>query len=215
MNTHSVNHAISPFRPPSIILLTMPLQAADPEHWINILWLFWVVLWTAVAFTAKRTRTEEPAGARILYLIPIVLAAVLIFSPALRVGPLTQRFVPHSLALQWVGVAMTALGIAFTFWARVHIGRNWSGRVVIKEQHELIRTGPYASVRHPIYTGLLLAVAGTALAIGELRAVIAFALAAVHFVQKAKREERFMSREFGEEYARYRSQSGMLLPRLR
>jgi protein-S-isoprenylcysteine O-methyltransferase Ste14 len=193
----------------------MHLYFADPQHYVNILWLFWVVLWTALAFTAKRTRTEEPAGARILYLIPIVLAAMLIFSPAFRVGPLTHRFVPQSLALQWVGVAMTALGIAFTFWARIHIGRNWRSRVVIKEQHELVRTGPYASVRHPIYTGLLLALAGTALAIGELRAVLAFALAAVHFVQKAKREERFMSQEFGEEYASYRSQTGMLLPRMR
>ena len=193
----------------------MPLQLADPKHWINILWLFWVVLWTAVAFTAKRTRTEEPAGARILYLIPIVFAAMLIFSPAFRVGRLTHRFVPQSFALQWVGVAMTALGIAFTFWARIHIGRNWSGRVVIKEQHELIRTGPYASVRHPIYTGLLLALAGTALTIGELRAVIAFALAAVHFIQKAKREEGFMAQEFGEEYASYRQQTGMLIPKMR
>jgi len=191
------------------------LNLTDPKQWLTILWIFWLLLWMVAAVRVKRTRTEEPAGARIAYLIPIILAAMLLFGRAFRVGPLSLRFLPQIAWLEWTGVALAAFGIAITFWARVHIGRNWSGRVVIKEQHELIRSGPYTLVRHPIYTGLLLALAGTALTIGELRALFAVALAAVHFVQKAKREENFMSQEFGEEYTRYRSETGMLLPRLR
>jgi protein-S-isoprenylcysteine O-methyltransferase Ste14 len=111
-------------------------------------------------------------------------------------------------------VALTALGIGFTVWARVHIGRNWSARVVIKEQHELVRSGPYALVRHPIYTGLLLAIAGTALVTGEWRGVLALALATVGFFVKAKREENILSREFGEDFELYRQQTGMLLPKV-
>jgi len=187
----------------------------DPSRWISILWTTWLVLWMVAAFSVKRTRTQEPTVARLLYLVPILLGAMLLFSPAFRVPPLTNRFLPQTLPLEWAGVALTALGIAFTFWARAHIGRNWSGRVVIKEQHELIRSGPYAFVRHPIYAGLLFALLGTALTVGEWRAPIALVLAAFHFFQKAKREEQFMSQEFGEQYARYCSETGMLLPKLR
>jgi protein-S-isoprenylcysteine O-methyltransferase Ste14 len=186
-----------------------------PLGWVNLLWGVWALVWVLSALTAKRTRTGEPAFSRLLYLIPIIVAAMLLFAPEFRVGVLVRRFAPPSPALQWTGAAFTTLGIAYTFWARIHLGRNWSGQVVIKEQHELIRTGPYSSVRHPIYTGLLLGLAGTALVIGEVRALIALALITYHFIRKARREEAFMSQEFGEEYARYRSQSGMLLPRFR
>ena len=197
------------------MLLHVNFNPADPGSWIGILWFAWALIWVLAAFTAKRTRREEPAGARLAYLIPVILAALLLFSHSFRTGPLTLRVVPASPPVEWAGVGLTALGIAFTFWARIHLGRNWSGRVVIKQEHELIRTGPYTRVRHPIYTGLLLAIFGTALAMGELRAFLALALAAVHFVRKAKREESFMSQEFGEEYAEYRSRTGMLIPKFR
>jgi hypothetical protein len=75
-----------------------------------------------------------------------------------------------------VGAALTALGLSFTSWARVHLGRNWSGTVTLKDDHALIRTGPYRRVRHPIYSGALLALAGTVLAVGQWRGVIALAL---------------------------------------
>ena len=198
------------------MILHENFNPADPASWMGLCWFAWALIWLLAAFTAKRTRAREPILSRILYLIPIVIAAELLFWPRLHLAPaLAERFVPHDLALQWIGVALTSVGIAFTFWARFHLGRNWSGQVVIKEQHELIRTGPYALVRHPIYTGLLLALFGTALVIGEVRALLAMVLAGVHFFRKARREEGFMSQEFGEDYARYRSQTGMLLPRVR
>jgi len=190
-------------------------QPQDPSSWLQMLWMVWFVVWMIAAFTSKRTRTAERPLSRIVYLIPIIFGVLLLFSPEFRIGFLVARFLPPILAAQWMGVALVALGIAYTFWARAHLGRNWSGQVVIKERHELIRSGPYASVRHPLYTGLLLALFGTALVIGEVRALLALALIAYHFIRKAKREEGFMSQEFGEEYASYSSQTGMLIPRLR
>jgi len=182
---------------------------------MGLLWSGWVLIWLLASFTTKRTRTRESLSSRLMYGIPIVFAALLLFSPALRRSFLVTSLLPHSAALQWIGVALLALGVAFTFWARFHLGRNWSGQVVIKEQHELIRSGPYASVRHPIYTGLLLALFGTVLVVGEVRALLALLLAAVHFYRKARREEGFMTQEFGEQYASYRQQTGMLIPRIR
>ena len=103
-------------------------------------------------------------------------------------------------------------GIAFAVWARQYLGRNWSGTVTVKQDHELIRTGPYRLVRHPIYTGLLLAILGTAVAFGEWRGLLAFALLTGSLLLKLRVEERFMSESFPEPYARYRAEVPALIP---
>ena len=107
---------------------------------------------------------------------------------------------------------MLAAGLGFAVWARRCLGRNWSGIVTVKQGHELIRSGPYALVRHPIYTGLLLAILGTASAIGEWRGLIAFVLITAGFVLKLRIEEDFISETFGEQYARYRAEVPALIP---
>jgi protein-S-isoprenylcysteine O-methyltransferase Ste14 len=112
-----------------------------------------------------------------------------------------------------LGAILTAAGVAFAIWARRHIGKNWSAQVTIRQEHELIRSGPYARIRHPIYTGLLLAVAATAIAIGEYRAIVAFAVIAIGFVVKAKREEAFLATQFGPAFDEHRRQTGFFLPR--
>jgi protein-S-isoprenylcysteine O-methyltransferase Ste14 len=190
-------------------------QVVDPSLFISILWCFWVVIWLLASRGVKKVRVVESPATRVSYLLPKIFTAMLLFSNLFRFGVLRQRFIPDIVAVGWAGVALTALGIAFTVWARVHIGKNWSARVVIKEQHELVRSGPYRFVRHPIYTGLLIAIAGTALVIGEWRALFALAFAIVGFTAKARREEDIMTYEFGDEYVRYRGETGMLLPKLR
>ena len=112
-----------------------------------------------------------------------------------------------------LGALLTAAGVGFAIWARRHIGKNWSGQVTIRKEHELIRTGPYAHIRHPIYTGMLLAVAGTAIAIGEYRAIVAFAVIAIGLVVKARREESFLATQFGPAFDEHRRQTGFFLPR--
>src|SRR3954468_1947329 len=185
---------------------------SDPSSYVGLLWVAWVVIWIIAARRVKKVRAHEATSTRVAYLLPKILTALLLFSPIFRRGFFGERFIGFSPAAQWTGVALTALGIAFTIWARVHIGRNWSARVVIKQQHELVRSGPYRFVRHPIYSGLLIAITGTALVIGEWRAVLALGFAIVGFMAKAKREEQIMTYEFGDEYVRYRSQTGMLIP---
>ena len=217
MSAHSVKNCFcgEPFIIESAFFMVMRSNFADPSAYIVLLWVLWLGIWIVASFRVKKVRAHEPTSTRMAYLLPKILTALLLFSPVFRRGVLSQRFLGFSPAAQWIGVVLTALGILFTIWARVHIGRNWSARVVIKEQHELIRTGPYRFVRHPIYTGLLIAILGTALVTGEWRGVFALAFAIFGFAWKAKREEEMLSGEFGDEYTRYRNETGMLIPRLR
>jgi protein-S-isoprenylcysteine O-methyltransferase Ste14 len=127
-------------------------------------------------------------------------------------GPLGIRVIPRNLFLGYLGLALTVGGIAFAIWARFYIGRNWSGRVTIKKDHQLIRSGPYSIVRHPIYAGFIVALTGTVIAIGQIRAILALAVVVWGLRCKSKLEEQFMSEQFGEEYARYRQEVKSLIP---
>ncbi len=118
-----------------------------------------------------------------------------------------------SAAVQWTGAVLAAVGVGFAIWARRHLGTNWSGVVTLKEGHELIRTGPYRRIRHPIYTGMLLALFGTVIEIGRVAGLIAFAIAWASFTMKARREESFLAEEFGEQFDVHRKESGMFLPK--
>jgi protein-S-isoprenylcysteine O-methyltransferase Ste14 len=102
--------------------------------------------------------------------------------------------------------------LAFAVWARRHIGSNWSGTVTVKTDHVLVRTGPYGWARHPIYTGLLTAILGTAIARGDLRGLLGVVLCTIAFVIKLRIEERWMREVFGEEYRRYSKEVPALVP---
>src|ERR1700686_2537488 len=169
---------------------------------IGALWIIWMIGWIAAASDVKRTRWREPARTRALHAIPIVLCAVLLMAPRWLPLVLTARFAPAGPALALCGTVIVALGLGFAGWARWHLGRNWSGWVTVKDDHALICTGPYRFIRHPIYSGLLLAIAGTALATGEWRGVLAVACAVLGFVLKLRIEEARM-RETFPEYDRY------------
>jgi len=173
---------------------------------IAALWLTWFVYWVAAARSAKPTQWREPVGKRLLHGVPLLLAVVLLVAPRGLPPVLLLRFAPGSAALLLIGAGAVAAGLGFAVWARVALGRNWSGQVVVKQDHALVRIGPYRLVRHPIYTGLLLAVAGTALAIGEWRGALATGLVLFAIVVRIGAEEREMRRLFPE-YERYRSET--------
>jgi protein-S-isoprenylcysteine O-methyltransferase Ste14 len=177
-----------------------------------ILWLAWLAYWFLAAFNVKATRRRERFSSLILNRGLLVIGALLLAFERQRLPWLSARFLPPSAAFYWIGLALVAVGLAFSVWARRHLGRNWSGIVTVKQDHELVRSGPYGLVRHPIYTGLLLAILGTAVAIGEWRALIAFALMTIGLVLKLRTEERFMSETFGEQYALYRAEVPALIP---
>jgi protein-S-isoprenylcysteine O-methyltransferase Ste14 len=176
------------------------------------LWLALGIFWLAGAVTAKRSaRTQSPAS-RLLQITPEIAAFFLLFGRVRWPSWLRSSFTPDSLTSAWIGLALTAAGIAFAIWARLWIGRNWSGRVTIKEEHELIQNGPYAIVRHPIYSGFLLAILGTAIVHDELRSLLALPLATLGWTFKLRMEETFMTQQFGSAYLDYKRRVKALVP---
>ena len=121
-----------------------------------------------------------------------------------RTGARRTIFAQLSL-VYGIGACIVVAGLAFTVWARIHLGRNWSGTVTLKYGHELVRSGPYRIVRHPIYTGLLVAFAGSAIARGEWRGIVAVFIAFAALWRKLRLEERWMVETFGNEYLEYRA----------
>jgi len=176
------------------------------------LWLAWVSYWVVAAFGAKTTRWRESLASRLSHVLPLALGVALIAWPRLHVGWLPRAPLPHGPVRSGTALVLVAAGLAFTVWARMHLGGNWSGSVTEKEGHELVRSGPYALVRHPIYTGLLVALLGSAVACGELRAVLGLGVVAAAFTRKLRIEERFMRERFPEEYPRYCAQVPALIP---
>jgi protein-S-isoprenylcysteine O-methyltransferase Ste14 len=190
------------------------MDFSSPREWINALWILFALYWLISAFKRKKTKRRESWGQRLVYVLPLAGASWLLLRPAAHYGWLGARFVPASPLSEWTGVLLTAAGVAIAFWARWHLGANWSGVVTLKEGHELIRTGPYRAIRHPIYTGILLALFGTAVAAGEVRGLLAVAIAWVSFYSKARREESFLRQEFGEKFGMHARQTGMFLPKI-
>jgi protein-S-isoprenylcysteine O-methyltransferase Ste14 len=176
------------------------------------MWLAWVLIWVAFSHNVKTTVRREPIGSRLLHVVPLVLAGVLIFLPQFPIAILARRFLPLSDWPFWCGAVLALGGFLFTIWARIHIGRNWSGTVTLKEGHELVKTGPYRWVRHPIYTGLLLAFIGSAIARAEWRGILAVALAMAALWRKLRMEERWMREQFGRDYEEYSRQVAALIP---
>jgi hypothetical protein len=124
-----------------------------PEAIIRGAWLALGLYWLAASITKKVARKRQPSGERLFHLIYMTFAFVLLWRNDPRFGLLNNSFLPDTMLKARVGAAITVLGVAFAIWARWHIGRNWSAEVTIKKDHKLIRTGPYAHIRHPIYTG--------------------------------------------------------------
>ena len=177
------------------------------------MWLAWAVFWTVAARHTKPARWRESIASRVLHVVPLLACAVLLAAPRWLPPILSARVEPAGRLLPVLGAVIIAAGLGFAVWARAHLGRNWSGIVTVKEGHVLVRTGPYRVVRHPIYSGLLLALTGTAMAIGEWRDVLAVIFALIGFLWKIQVEEKRMRENFPE-YADYRRQTAALIPLL-
>ena len=114
-------------------------------------WYLFAGVWAITALRVKRTKARETSVDRLITLVVVVIAFNLLFAQWPRIGPLRLRFLPESPRVAWAGIAVTWLGVAVAVWARYCLGEYWSARVTLKEGHQLIRTGPYARIRHPIY----------------------------------------------------------------
>jgi protein-S-isoprenylcysteine O-methyltransferase Ste14 len=182
------------------------------------LWLAFILGWLALAqFNKKASRTTPWRRRAWAIRLPIIVA-VLIFTWYRRhIGARPSPLMRHWLALhpdiagQWLGVGLILLGFACAFWARLYLGRNWGMPMSLREGHELVTSGPYAYVRHPIYSGLILATIGSTLAVG-LVWVLPFVLSLAYFIVSARTEEQMMITQFPDTYPAYRRRTKMLIP---
>ena len=184
-----------------------------PQQVIYASWLLFAFYWLIAAIGVKRTAKRQNPAERALYIVFMAAGFFLLYQENPNWGPLNRRFLPDKLWIGWLGCGICAAGVLFAIWARRTIGKDWSAEVQIKEGHRLVRSGPYAHIRHPIYTGLLLATLGTALLIGEYRGLLAVAMFLVGFARKARKEESFLAAEFGLAFEEHRRHTGFFLPR--
>lgn len=179
---------------------------------IYAIWIGLLLLWLLWSLRVKRVQRRAPPASRIVEVLVVVAGFWLMFA---RVFPFPWLETPlwnDGVAAGIAGLAVTIAGVAFAIWARYALGGNWSGQVTVKHDHELQRSGPYAIVRHPIYSGLLLALLGTAIVIGEIRGLIGVALAGIGWRLKSLTEERLMTEEFGAQYIDYKREVRALIP---
>jgi protein-S-isoprenylcysteine O-methyltransferase Ste14 len=178
-------------------------------------WCLIGALWIGSSVFTRPAQRTEGLAARLVQFIGGTIALALYFYPRLPVGPLNRQLLPHSLVSLIAGLTFCFLGWALAIWARICLASNWSGSVTLKQGHTLVQRGPYAVIRHPIYSGLLLALLGTAMVQGLARSFAGLVLLAVLWLTKADAEEQLLRSAFGDLYSGYQARTGALLPRLR
>ena len=176
------------------------------------MWIGFCAYWAAMSTRVKVTERRESLPSRFVRQILMVCAIALVALPGVPIPILEQRFLPPGLWRFWTGAAITAVGLLFAVCGRHHLGSNWSQSVTVKQNHELITSGPYSLVRHPIYTGLLLGFLGSAVARGEWRGLLAVALLFGVLWRKLRLEEKWMRAQFGDVYESYSRQVAALVP---
>jgi protein-S-isoprenylcysteine O-methyltransferase Ste14 len=174
---------------------------------VGLVWAAWFVYWMVTAVRSKpAVRVELRHGV----LPRLAVAAVVLLGVRYGVG-LGLGTKPGSAALVWLGVALVFAGLVITVWARMYLGRNWGTPMARKQNPELVTGGPYAWVRHPIYSGLVLAVVGSALAVSPVLLAPAVVMGG-YFAYAAREEERDLEQGFGAEYRNYKTRTKMLVP---
>lgn len=175
-------------------------------------WIVYIVYWVVSAWSVKAVAERQSRAAMLSQRIPIALGAFLLFARFGPTFPLEWVLFQRPPAVKAVAAALCLLGVAGAIWARRTLAGNWSGAVTFKKGHELVKTGPYRYVRHPIYTSLLLMFLGTALEAGRLGACLGVLVFLGGCLIKISQEEKLMMRHFPDEYAQYRASVKALIP---
>jgi protein-S-isoprenylcysteine O-methyltransferase Ste14 len=181
---------------------------------IRLSWLSVLAYWAWSARGVKRPASQQSLAVRYFaYVLPLILAAILL-GPGHWFGHswLREQLLAHTRPVYAAGLALGMAGAALSIYSRAILGRNWSASVQLKHDHELIQSGPYRFVRHPIYTGFLLLFLGSAIMIGEWRGLISVAIVLVSFLRKLRLEEAWLGRHFGPAYQEYRHRTKALIP---
>jgi protein-S-isoprenylcysteine O-methyltransferase Ste14 len=172
-------------------------------------WVSFMVFWSLPTRPGGPPKTVEPPASRRFHQRSLKLGLLLLFVP---LPGASWRFLQPTTTSSLVGLAVMAMATALHIWARVHLGRQWSGAVMIKTDHQLISTGPYRFVRHPIYLALAGLAAGTAVVAGRFTALLGTSIIVGAYVRKLRLEERALGEAFGADWAAYRRRSWALLP---
>lgn len=175
-------------------------------------WLVLAAVWLVTSVFAKPAVRVQSPGSRLFHVVMTVAGYLLIFNGSWYWGPLDQIMLPRSPGIVYGGVALTIAGVLFAIWARFYLGGNWSGSVTVKQDHQLVRSGPYSVVRHPIYTGIVFAGLGTSIAFGRIRCFVGVLVLTIGFKLKSLLEERFMQEQFGAQYLSYKQNVKALVP---
>lgn len=185
-------------------------------HWLfPVAWWSFAAYWLISALWVRKTKvTESPMSRTLHFLIGTFAILILAFHDSFPASVDCQLW-PRNEFTFWLGATVTLAGLGFAVWARIHLGRFWSGAITLKEGHRLIRSGPYQFVRNPIYTGIITGVAGTAIAIGKISGLVAVAIIFAVYAWKIRREEKLLAGEFGEDFAAYRREVPALVPFLK
>ncbi|HUZ05665.1 MAG TPA: isoprenylcysteine carboxylmethyltransferase family protein [Acidobacteriaceae bacterium] len=179
---------------------------------VGFLWETLGLIWLVGIVRNKRTVRRQSTLSRSLQLGLTLLAYFLLFSPMWHIGICRWKLFPQTAATNMAGILLTLAGCLLAIWARLILGRNWSMNVTVKQAHTLTTTGPYAFVRHPIYSGLLLMVLGTTMVFDRVSGVLALGVMFLGFWLKLHTEELFMEQEFGEQYVAYKYRVKALIP---
>ena len=182
---------------------------------VEVPWVVFVLYWIVSAIRTRDTVQTESFASRYAILLIEVAGFVLLFRHSAGIGFLGNRFMHRTLASAIVGSILTWMGIGLAIWARYHLAEYWSARIAIKEDHQLIRTGPYARLRHPIYSGIVLAAIGSAVVIDQWRCVLGVCLVLIGYCIKARKEETMLTQQFGDAFREHQKHAGFLIPRFR
>ena len=196
----------------AVIVYLKPRISPSPIWGSAALWIVFMVYWSAAAKNTAPDRSSESGSSRRLHQNLMNAALLLLFIP---IPGLTIRFLPETSFIVPTGLAIHIGSILLAVWARRHLGRNWSGAITQKVDHQLVRSGPYRVVRHPIYSAMLGMFVGTALVAGELHALIAVAIIGIAYWRKIKLEEQTLGEAFGAAYDAYRRETWAIIPGLR
>ncbi len=187
----------------------------SPQLAIFGLWGAWILSWTVAALWADRPVARPGVALQAFHSAATVLGFCLMLGVRTHPHRGPGRLWDVGDPVGWALLGLAAAGLALCWWARLHLGRLWSGSVSRKAGHRIVDTGPYALVRHPIYTGLIVAAFATGALRGAVPPLSAGVVLTVGFFIKARQEERFLGRELGEaDYEAYRRRVPMLVPRI-
>ena len=175
-------------------------------------WLVMASVWFYFSIGNKKTTSLPNPLAQIIANILLFGSPFFLFYPFSQ-NILATQIIPHPMWIEMIGVVLSIAAVAFAIWARLALGKNWSGAVItLKKDHQLITSGPYRFVRHPIYTGYFLATLGTALTIGTVASYLATLMILIGFLIRMNKEEKLMTMQFPTEYPAYKKRSKKLIP---